>query len=115
MPPKLLTGRRRVERDAVICATGYRRNLERLVGHLGVLDVHGIPKVRGEKAAAEGLRFVGFMPRPGALGSIAKETKHAAPANWQRLRLQRRRTAHGAFVSNAGSLLQPPVVPYRHG
>lgn len=80
MPPKLLTGRRRVERDAVICATGYRRNLERLVGHLGVLDVHGIPKVRGEKAAAEGLRFVGFMPRPGALGSIAKEAKHAARA-----------------------------------
>lgn len=69
-----------VEPDAVICATGYRRNLEPLVGHLDVLDVRGVPKVRGEKAAAEGLRFVGFVPRPGALGYIAKEAKLAAKA-----------------------------------
>lgn len=69
-----------VEPDAVICATGYRRNLEPLVGHLGVLDERGIPRIRGEKPAAEGLRFVGFVPRPGALGYIANEAKHAAKA-----------------------------------
>lgn len=40
----------------------------------------GEPTVRGEKAAAQGLRFVGFVPRPGALGYIAKEAKLAAKA-----------------------------------
>ena len=29
--------------DAVICATGYRRGLEGLVGHLGVLAADGAP------------------------------------------------------------------------
>ena len=37
----------RVEPDAVICATGYSRVLEPLVGHLGVLDERGMPRVRG--------------------------------------------------------------------
>ena len=84
-----------VEPDAVICATGYRRNLEPLVGHLGVLDERGVPKIRGEKAAAEGLRFVGFVPRPGALGYIAHEAKHAAKA--------------------IARELQEAEVPFRHG
>jgi len=29
--------------DSVICATGYRRGLESLVGHLGVLQADGVP------------------------------------------------------------------------
>lgn len=33
----------RLRTDAVICATGYRRGLEPLVGHLGVLGADGIP------------------------------------------------------------------------
>jgi putative flavoprotein involved in K+ transport len=33
----------RIHPDAVICATGYRRGLEALVGHLGVLDDDGAP------------------------------------------------------------------------
>ena len=33
----------RLQPDAVICATGYRRGLEMLVGHLGVLDTDGVP------------------------------------------------------------------------
>src|SRR5208282_4954770 len=33
--------------QAVIAATGYRRGLEKLVGHLGVLDESGLPKVSG--------------------------------------------------------------------
>ena len=48
----------RIEPDAVICATGYRRDLEPLVGHLGVLDANGKPLVQGDKAAAQGLRFI---------------------------------------------------------
>ncbi len=33
----------RLRPDAVICATGYRRGLESLVGHLGVLSTNGVP------------------------------------------------------------------------
>jgi cation diffusion facilitator CzcD-associated flavoprotein CzcO len=33
----------RVRPDAVICATGYRRGLEDIVGHLGVLGPDGVP------------------------------------------------------------------------
>jgi putative flavoprotein involved in K+ transport len=33
----------RLRPDAVICATGYRRGLEQLVGHLGVLGANGVP------------------------------------------------------------------------
>jgi cation diffusion facilitator CzcD-associated flavoprotein CzcO len=68
----------RVEPDALICATGYRRALEPLVGDLDVLDRDGIPRVRGGKPAAEGLYFIGYVPRPGGLGFMAKEAKGAA-------------------------------------
>ena len=70
----------RTEPDAIVCATGYRRGLEPLVGHLGVLDERGVPQRRGAEPAAPGLRFVGFVPRPGALGYMAKEGKRAARA-----------------------------------
>jgi Pyridine nucleotide-disulphide oxidoreductase len=75
-----LTGGARVEPDAVVCATGYRRGLEPLVGHLGVLDERGVPRAVGEKPAAGGLRFVGYVPRPGQLGYLGKEAKRAAKA-----------------------------------
>jgi cation diffusion facilitator CzcD-associated flavoprotein CzcO len=69
-----------VEPDAVVAATGYRRGLEDLVGHLGVLDRDGLPRARGETPAAPGLRFIGYTPRPGGLGYMAKEAKRAARA-----------------------------------
>ncbi|MFE0101641.1 flavin-containing monooxygenase [Streptomyces sp. NPDC059009] len=52
----------RIEPDAVIAATGYRRGLEDLVGGLGVLDGRGLPVVHGARtsAAAPGLHFTGF-------------------------------------------------------
>jgi putative flavoprotein involved in K+ transport len=52
----------RIELDAVIAATGFRTGLERLVGHLGVLDESGQPLVRDleEPAGAPGLHFVGY-------------------------------------------------------
>jgi len=76
----------RVEPDAVICATGYRRGLEPLVGHLGVLDQRGRPRAVGEQPAARGLRFIGFVPRPGGLGYMAREARRAAKAIARELR-----------------------------
>ena len=76
----------RVEPDAVICATGYRRALEPLVGHLGVLDKTGLPRARGVTPAAPGLRFIGYVPRPGGLGYMGKESRTAARAIARELR-----------------------------
>ena len=72
--------------DAVICATGYQRGLERLVGGLNVLDERGCPRAVGEQAAAPGLRFIGYVPRPGGLGYMAKQAKRAAKAITAELR-----------------------------
>jgi Flavin-binding monooxygenase-like len=70
----------RVDPDVVICATGYRRGLEPLVGHLDVLDERGVPRSLGEKPAAAGMRFIGYVPRPGGLAYMAKEARRAAKA-----------------------------------
>jgi glycine/D-amino acid oxidase-like deaminating enzyme len=75
-----LAGGERIEPEAVICATGYRRRLEPLVGHLGVLGERGLPKVIGSRPAADGMRFIGYLPRPGGLGYMGKEAKRAARA-----------------------------------
>ncbi len=64
-----------VEPDAVICATGYRRGLEQLVGHLGVLDGVGRPRVLAPLPAADGLRFLGYLVRPSAIGYTAKQSR----------------------------------------
>ena len=48
--------------DAVLCATGFRPGLEPLVGHLGVLDDRGLPRVCGA-AALPGLYVVGSERR----------------------------------------------------
>jgi putative flavoprotein involved in K+ transport len=70
----------RVEPDAIIAATGYRRGLEPLVGHLGVLDERGLPRIHGGDAAAPGLRFIGYLPRPAQIGHLGREAKRAAKA-----------------------------------
>jgi cation diffusion facilitator CzcD-associated flavoprotein CzcO len=70
----------RVEPEAVVCATGYRRTLGPLVGHLGVLDEREVPRAKGAKAAAPGLRFIGYVPRPGGIGYAGKEARRAARA-----------------------------------
>jgi cation diffusion facilitator CzcD-associated flavoprotein CzcO len=49
-----------VEPDVVIAATGYRRGLEPMVGHLGVLDADGRPVSNGLPSAATGLWFAGY-------------------------------------------------------
>ncbi|MGZ6777661.1 MAG: flavin-containing monooxygenase [Mycobacterium sp.] len=67
-----------LEPDVVICATGYVRGLEPMVGHLGVLDERGVPKSIGVDAAAPGLRFIGFLSRPGLISFVAKQSQHVA-------------------------------------
>jgi cation diffusion facilitator CzcD-associated flavoprotein CzcO len=76
----------RIEPDALICATGYQRGLESLIGHLEVLDESGKPAAVGTEPAAPGLRFVGYVPRPGGLGYMAKEAKRVAKAIARELR-----------------------------
>ncbi|MGA8218583.1 MAG: NAD(P)/FAD-dependent oxidoreductase [Solirubrobacterales bacterium] len=71
---------RRLEPQAVICATGYSRALEPLVGHLGVLGERGLPSVIGPRPATEGMRFIGYLPRPGGLGHMGKEARRSARA-----------------------------------
>lgn len=58
----LLADGSRVQPDTVIAATGYRRGLEPLVGHLGVLDERGTPLVTGgrQHPSAPGLFFTGY-------------------------------------------------------
>jgi cation diffusion facilitator CzcD-associated flavoprotein CzcO len=68
----------RLRPHAVICATGYVRGLEPVVGHLGVLDERGMPRAAGTVAADKGLRFIGFQSRPGLLGFVAKQSKRVA-------------------------------------
>jgi cation diffusion facilitator CzcD-associated flavoprotein CzcO len=80
----------RVEPESVICATGYRRELEPLLGHLGVLGERDMPKAIGPRPAAEGLRFIGYLPRPGGLGYMGKEARRAARAIHRELRGGRR-------------------------
>jgi cation diffusion facilitator CzcD-associated flavoprotein CzcO len=73
----LLAGGDRITPDTVIAATGYRTGLEPLVGHLGVLNDHGSPRVT-DGEAAPGLRFVGFVPRPALLHAIGREAERVA-------------------------------------
>lgn len=79
----VLSDRERIEPEVVIAATGYRRGLERLVGHLGVLDEDGMPRARGRDAIPghPGLHFVGYRtPLYGHLRGIRLETKRLARA-----------------------------------
>jgi putative flavoprotein involved in K+ transport len=52
----------RIQPEVVVAATGYRRGLEPLVGHLGVLDEDGKPLLSGGKQhpSAPGLFFNGY-------------------------------------------------------
>lgn len=61
-PDVLLADGTCIQPHAVIAATGYRRGLEGLVGHLGLLDEYGIPVVSGgnQHPAARGLFFNGY-------------------------------------------------------
>jgi cation diffusion facilitator CzcD-associated flavoprotein CzcO len=68
----------RLQPDVMICATGYRRRLESLVSHLGVLDEHGVPLATSGEAVADGLRFLGFLPRPSQIRYAAGRSRRMA-------------------------------------
>ena len=61
-PDVLLADGTRIQPEVAIAATGYRRGLEPLVGHLGVLDENGTPLVSGgdDHPSAKGLFFNGY-------------------------------------------------------
>ncbi|MFI1483043.1 flavin-containing monooxygenase [Streptomyces sp. NPDC020747] len=79
----VLAGGDRVAPDAVIAATGYRRSLEGMVGHLGVLDGRGRPVVHGPHTPknAPGLYFTGFTnPISGMFRELALDAEKIARA-----------------------------------
>ncbi|MFD6244239.1 flavin-containing monooxygenase [Streptomyces roseolus] len=78
----VLADRSRIAPDAVIAATGYRRALEPLVGHLGgVLDDLGRPRARGPRSPEgyPGLYFTGFTnPISGMLRELSRDAERIA-------------------------------------
>ncbi|MEU5401123.1 NAD(P)/FAD-dependent oxidoreductase [Streptomyces sp. NPDC005963] len=67
--------------DTVIAATGYRRSLEGLIGHLDVLDAGGKPRTRGGRTPkqAPGLYFTGFTnPISGMLREMGIDARKIA-------------------------------------
>jgi len=72
-----------IDPDVVIAATGYRRNLEPLVGHLGVLNAAGRPSVHGTAThpAAPNLWFTGFTnPVSGMFREMGIDARRIARA-----------------------------------
>ena len=65
-PEVILADGGRLRPQAVIAATGYDRNLPGILGHLGILDEHGVPTLNGmairarEHPRAPGLFFTGY-------------------------------------------------------
>ncbi|MGE7389617.1 flavin-containing monooxygenase [Streptomyces sp. NPDC004126] len=73
----------RITPDAVVAATGYRRGLEGLVGHLNVLDERGRPIAHGPRAPrnAPGLHFTGYTnPISGMLRELSMDAVRIAKA-----------------------------------
>jgi putative flavoprotein involved in K+ transport len=69
--------------EVVIAATGYRRGLEPLVGHLGVLNPDGRPAAHGTRChpAAPNLWFTGFTnPMSGMFRELAIDARRIARA-----------------------------------
>jgi putative flavoprotein involved in K+ transport len=93
----LLADGTRLTPDVVVAATGYRRGLEPLVGHLGVLRPDGSPGVHGARTApqAPGLHFLGYTnPISGMFRELGIDARRIARA------VARRRTAaHAPLVS----------------
>ncbi|WP_405979365.1 flavin-containing monooxygenase [Streptomyces sp. NBC_00158] len=79
----VLTDGTRISPDAVVAATGYRRGLEGLVGHLDVLDERGRPIAHGARAPrnAPGLYFTGYTnPISGMLRELSMDAVRIAKA-----------------------------------
>jgi cation diffusion facilitator CzcD-associated flavoprotein CzcO len=89
--------------DAVIAATGYTTGLVPIVGHLGLLDDKGRPRVSGGPAAAPGLRFSGYVPN---INNLYHEGRRAAEEIAREL-------AGGAVLPGASLSTLHPAAPSR--
>ena len=78
----------RAEVDDVVVATGFSTALDRMAGHLDVLDERGMPLVNDGGEALPGLRFVGYVYRPGLTGYVGRLARRVAKevANQSRTR-----------------------------
>ncbi|MEF9884667.1 flavin-containing monooxygenase [Streptomyces sp. P9-A4] len=80
-PDVVLADGTRITPEAVIAATGYRRALEPLLGHLDVLDDRGRPLTHGARCPREapGLYFTGFTnPISGMFRELAIDAERIA-------------------------------------
>ncbi len=79
----LLSGGRRVRPEVVIAATGFRRGLEPLVGHLGILTSSGRPAAQGPDTHpnAPRMHFIGYTnPIGGNLRQLGIDARRIAGA-----------------------------------
>jgi len=99
-----LADRSSIRPDAVVAATGYRRGLEGLVGHRGVLDERGRPMT---DHTVPGLYFAGYTnPLSGNLRELGI---HARRIGYQIARSQshaNQRTRQPKFVRVVNSLVR---------
>jgi putative flavoprotein involved in K+ transport len=68
----------RLRPDTVICATGFRPGIADMVGHLGVVDAEGVPRISGRVTlpTAPRLHFVGIgVQLSGLLREIGIEAR----------------------------------------
>jgi hypothetical protein len=82
-PEVVLVDGERLRADAVIAATGFRRGLEEVVGHLGILGPHGRPVVHGPVTHpdAPNLYFIGYTnPLSGNLRELGIDARKIARA-----------------------------------
>src|SRR3954466_4299852 len=81
-PDVVLTDGRRIQPDAVIAGTGFKRGLEPLVGDLGLIErAKGRPIVHGAETHpnAPGIHFIGYTnPISGMFREIAIDAKRIA-------------------------------------
>ena len=69
--------------DVVVAATGFRHGLDRLVGHLGVLNTRGLPTVHGSRVHpnAPSMYFTGFTnPISGMFHELNVDARRIARA-----------------------------------
>jgi putative flavoprotein involved in K+ transport len=102
----------REQPDVVIAATGYRRGLDPLVGHLGVLGPDGRPRARGGRTdpAAPRVWFTGFTnPISGMFRELGIDAKRIARAVVRDRAM--RRPAQVSPLIDALRVTVPGVVP----
>ena len=72
----ILADGERIAPDAVIAATGYRRGLEPLVGHLGVLDEHGAPLALARRGGGTRVALRRLRPAAGDARVLRRRGPH---------------------------------------